>query len=109
MRAAPPPPPHPLSVALIKNLTRLAISEVCFIRNLFPSSAFRETYYGDTKIRSLAPRALDDEGKPTGDIVSEGAIQLVAVLESSFEALDQGYLKGLVLGIYSAEVRTERV
>lgn len=65
------------SVALIKNLVRASISEVCtdsftivlspinlslnslqvcFIRNLFPSDLFKSTAFGSTTVRVLCPK-----------------------------------------------------
>ena len=91
------------SLALVKNVIRAAISEVCFLRNLFPEDAFVDTHLGTTKIRALAPRELDEEGQPTGAVTHKDAAALTRMLESAFDALEKGYLRGIVLGIYSAE------
>ena len=40
-------------------------------------------------------------------MVNEDALQLVTILESAFDAIDKGYLKGVVLSIYSAEENEE--
>jgi len=91
------------SLALVKNVIRAAISEVCFLRNLFPEDAFVDTHLGTTKIRALAPRELDEQGQPTGAVTHKDAAALTRMLESAFDALEKGYLRGIVLGIYSAE------
>ena len=91
------------SLSLMKNLVRASISEVCYLRNLFPSDCFRASAFGNTTIRALVPRELDAEGKPTGPIINMDAARVVAWEDAAFEALSEGYLRALVLSIYSAE------
>jgi hypothetical protein len=73
---------------------------VCFIRNLFPSDCFKETTVGGTLMRCLRPREVDAEGNP-GAVVSEEVLALTTMLETAFEALEKGYLRGIVLGVYN--------
>lgn len=84
---------HQQSVALMKNLTRAALSEICFIRNLFPEEVFRLSTFGNTSIRALCPRELDNEGKPTGNIINNDAFMLTKWQEAAFDALERGYLR----------------
>lgn len=80
---------------MMKNLVRTAISEVCYLRGLFPQDSFMETHLDTTKVRLLTSRALDDKGKPTGDVKNKDVEALLTTLESAFQALEQGFLRGL--------------
>ena len=80
------------SLVLLKNVMRYAVSEVCFIRNLFPSACFKESTVAGTTMRTLCARESDAEGKPTGAVVSEEVLALTSMLETAFEALEKGAL-----------------
>ncbi len=75
---------------------RLAVAEVAFVRNLLPSAHFKSKAYSGTTMRYIAPSAEEAAG-------SAIAARLSATTEAALEALDKGYLRGLVLSIYSAD------
>ena len=76
---------------------------VCYLRNLFPEDCFKPTSFGNTTIRALIPREMGPDGKASGKVINEDAARLSAWEEAAFEALDLGYLRCIVFGIYSAE------
>jgi len=71
----------------------LFIYIVCYLRNLFPDDCFRLSSFGNTSIRALCPRALDNEGKPNGEIINQDAYMLTKWQEAAFDALEKGYLR----------------
>ena len=62
---------------------------VCLLNSKVPLIA-------DTNIHALTPI-----NNVSGIVLCEGALHLAKVQESAFDALDQGYLSRMVLGIYS--------
>lgn len=90
------------SLAVMKNLVRASISEVCFLRNLFPEDCFKSASFGNTTVRALMPRESAPTGEP-GAIINEDAARLVAWQDAAFEALALGYLRSIVFSIFSSE------
>lgn len=81
---------------------------MCYLRNLFPEECFKPTTFGNTTIRALVPREAGADpkaagGPSTGKVLNEDAARLFAWQEAAFEALEKGYLRCIVFGIYSAE------
>jgi hypothetical protein len=89
------------SYSLCKNLLRASISEVCFLRNLFPSDCFRTITFANTTVRTL------DSSSVTDDTCRADLSQVMLWQESAAEALDLGYLRAMVLSIYTAEDNRE--
>jgi hypothetical protein len=91
------------SVAMLKNLVRASVGEICFLRNLFPSDVFRTVSFGsNTNVRALCPRQLGPDGKPTGVVLSEAAAALAQWVESALDALEKGYLRSIMFSIFTA-------
>ncbi|KAK8790640.1 hypothetical protein WA588_002389, partial [Blastocystis sp. NMH] len=84
------------SIAVVKNMVRTSISEICYLRNLFNEDCFIPKNYAGVMINALHP--MDREEK---NIHNEEAWQLTRWLEEGvFDALEKRYLRGLVFAIY---------
>jgi len=68
-----------------------------------PQDCFKATNFGNTTVRALMPREVDGEGKQTGRVISDDAARLLGWQEAAFDALELGYLRCIIFGIYSAE------
>lgn len=51
----------------------------------------------------MTPQALAPRDQSSGEITNESAARLHSWLEAGLEAVEKGYLRSMVLGIYSAE------
>ncbi|KAH9086808.1 hypothetical protein Ae201684P_000226 [Aphanomyces euteiches] len=84
------------SISVIKNMIRVSVSEICYLRNLFPEEVFKERVYADMHIKCLAPV----EG--SRDPVMRDAYCVTQWLEAGmFEAMDKKYLAQSVFCIYA--------
>jgi hypothetical protein len=89
------------SLNVLKNLVRASISEICFLRNLFPSDMFRPMNFGaNTTIRALCPVQVLPSGEKR--VLDEAAQHLVQLEEAALDAIEKRYLRSLVLSIHSA-------
>lgn len=77
------------SALFVKKLLAVAISNITYLRNIFPEKAF-----GDKCLDSLNLKILRDES------TCPGACQVIKWVKGCFDALDKKYLKTLVIGIY---------
>ena len=68
------------SLNLMKNLVRASISEISFQRNLFPSDCFKDTQFGNTKIRALSPQDTNPDGSVT--VINADALRLTTWQEA---------------------------
>jgi len=85
------------SLSLCKNLLKASVSEVCFLRNFFPSDCFKTVNFANTTVRSL------DVSGVTDPACRKNLNQVIQWQESAAEALEMGYLRAMVLSIYTAE------
>lgn len=77
------------SALFVKKLLAVAISNITYLRNIFPENAF-----GDKCLEDLSLKILRDESS------CPGACQVIKWVKGCFDALDKKYLKSLVIGIY---------
>jgi len=78
------------STVFMKKLLAIAISNIAYMRVLFPEKAF-----GDKCLEDLSLKVLkNDKSCP-------GAAQMIAWLKGVFDALDKKYLRMLIFGIQS--------
>ncbi|KAF0718694.1 Aste57867_1544 [Aphanomyces stellatus] len=84
------------SLNVIKNMIRVSISEICYLRNIFPEEVFRERVYADMRIKCLAP----DEVSRDPSMVD--AFAITQWLEAGiFDAMGKNYLDQAVFCIYA--------
>lgn len=50
------------SCVIVKNMIRISISQICFIRNIFPEDCFSTKDYGGITIKQLEAADRDDQG-----------------------------------------------
>lgn len=77
------------SALFVKKLLAVAISNITYLRNIFPENAF-----GDKCLEDLNLKILRDESS------CPGACQVIKWVKGCFDALDKKYLKTLIIGIY---------
>jgi hypothetical protein len=85
---------------------RISISSVCFVRDLFPRSCFKNKPYGNVDIHQLQGAKKEDNG----DIVvtHPDAFLLTQWLEQGvFHALEMEYLSTVTFAIYSKHPSTK--
>lgn len=51
------------SMILLKNMIRLSISSVCYLRNIFPPSCFSSRDYAGLKVHQLECAEKTDDGE----------------------------------------------
>ncbi|ETV71942.1 hypothetical protein H257_12773 [Aphanomyces astaci] len=84
------------SLNVIKNLIRVSISEICYLRNLFPDEVFKERVYADMQIKCLAPQ------ENSRDQSMQDAYSITEWLEAgAFDAMEKKYLLQLEFCIYA--------
>lgn len=90
-----------VSLKLVKNLFRLSVSTVCYLRNIFPDEMFEDLDHGcGTKIKLLKTPAFDGRDSQK-DTRKREAKRLMGWLENGiFDAMSKGYLKTLVFSVY---------
>ncbi|EQC39480.1 hypothetical protein, variant 1 [Saprolegnia diclina VS20] len=95
-------PPAPTKISrvqstnVVKNMIRVSVSEICYLRSLFPEDVFRKRVYADMHIHCLAPE------KDGVDTAMRDALALTLWMEEgAFEALEKEYLEQLVFCIYA--------
>jgi hypothetical protein len=74
------------SLSLMRNVLRVSLSEICFIRNIFPSRDFEKVQFGNTDVRVLKRETADEP-------VSEAVGQLLKLEGAAADALSLGYLR----------------
>ena len=92
------------SVTVVKNLVRSSISQICYLRSIFPEDCFAEKKYTNgLHIKALVPavnRIVD--GEETCEVGNEKAWKLTRWLEEGvFEALEKQYLKKMTFGVFT--------
>eukprot|EP01032_Pedospumella_encystans_P028823 gene28823-32552_t len=88
------------ALVLMKNMVRISISSICYIRDLFPRDCFKNKPYGNVNIHQLQGAKKEDDGEIS--ITHPDAFLLTQWLEQGvFHALEQEYLSALVFAIYA--------
>ncbi|KAK3727653.1 hypothetical protein RRG08_032612 [Elysia crispata] len=77
------------SCLFVKKLLAVAVSNITYLRAIFPEHAF-----GDKCLEDLNLKILRDESS------CPGACQVIKWVKGCFDALDKKYLKTLIIGIY---------
>ena len=77
------------STIFVKKLLAIAVSNIAYLRTIFPEAAF-----GEKKVENMNLKVLKEDGK------CPGAYQLIQWVKGCFDALDKKYLRMIVLGIY---------
>ncbi|XP_071955838.1 uncharacterized protein [Antedon mediterranea] len=77
------------SALFVKKLLAVAVSNITYLRAIFPESA-----YGDRRLEDISLKVLRDESS------CPGACQVIKWVKGCFDALDKKYLKTIVIGIY---------
>ncbi|XP_033645488.1 HORMA domain-containing protein 1-like isoform X1 [Asterias rubens] len=77
------------SALFVKKLLAVAVSNVMYLRTIFPEHAF-----GDRCLEDLHLKILKD------DSACPGACQVIKWVKGCFDALDKKYLRTLTIGIY---------
>ncbi|KAK7099160.1 HORMA domain-containing protein 1-like isoform X2 [Littorina saxatilis] len=77
------------SALFAKKLLAVAISNITYLRAIFPERAYGDRCLGDLNLKILR----DDSSYP-------GASQVVKWVKGCFDALDKKYLRMLIIGIY---------
>ncbi|XP_046395232.1 uncharacterized protein LOC124162677 [Ischnura elegans] len=78
------------SATFLKKLVAIAISNITYLRNIFPEAAF-----ADRSLEGLNLKVLRDDGS------FPAVSQLIRWIKGSFEALDRRFLRQLIIGIYN--------
>jgi len=78
------------SALFVKKLLAVAVSNITYLRAIFPEHAF-----GDRCLEDLNLKILRD------DSACPGACQVIKWVKGCFDALEKKYLKMLVIGIYT--------
>ncbi|XP_033124393.1 HORMA domain-containing protein 1-like [Anneissia japonica] len=77
------------SALFVKKLLAVAVSNITYLRAIFPEHAYGDRCLEDIKLKVLR----DDSSCP-------GACQVIQWVKGCFDALDKKYLKTIVIGIY---------
>ncbi|XP_048728230.2 HORMA domain-containing protein 1-like [Ostrea edulis] len=77
------------SILFVKKLLAVAVSNIAYLRALFPEHAF-----GDRSIEDLHLKTLRD------DSACPGVCKFIQYMKGCFDALDKKYLKVLIMGLY---------
>ncbi|XP_075885301.1 HORMA domain-containing protein 1 isoform X2 [Nelusetta ayraudi] len=78
------------SAVVIKKLLAIAVSSITYLRGLFPDKAYGSKYVDDQKVMILR-----EEGG------CAGAVQIVQWLQGCFDAIQNKYLRTVVISIYT--------
>jgi len=70
----------------MRNVLRVSLSEICFIRNIFPSRDFEKVQFCNTDVRVLKRETADEP-------VSEAVGQLLKLEGAAADALSLGDLR----------------
>ena len=88
------------SVSVMKNIIRVSISNICFLRNIFEANSFQDKRWADMDIKALRPQEIVE----SGEIVNKDAVLITRWLEEGvFEALEKKYLRCMMFGIYQLD------
>ncbi|XP_074660592.1 uncharacterized protein LOC141913053, partial [Tubulanus polymorphus] len=77
------------SALFVKKLLAVAVSNITYLRAIFPEHAF-----GDRCLEDLTLKILRD------DSLCPGACQVIRWVKGCFDALEKKYLKTLIIGLY---------
>lgn len=78
------------STLFVKKLLAVAVSNITYLRAMFPEQAF-----GDRSLEELNLKILRDDSS------CPGACQVIKWMKGCFDALDKKYLERLIIGIYT--------
>ena len=93
------------STTLLKNMFRISISSICYLRALFPDECFKHSKYGSQEVHQLQCAEYVEGGEVK--ILHEEAFMLSQWLEKSvFEALIKEYLRSMTFMIYTTNKET---
>ena len=94
------------STTVMKNLVRTSISQICYLRNMFPHDCFTtKKYVDDLFIQALTPAQEVAGSQPS--IRNEEAWMLTRWLEEGvFVALEKQYLKSMTFSVYSGTIES---
>jgi len=88
------------SLVLVKNMFRLTVSSICYLRGIFPSECFSSRDYAGVQVHQLECAEKDKDGKII--VKYRDAFLLTQWLECGvFDALEKSYLKSLTFAVYS--------
>ena len=79
------------SPQFVKKLLAVIVSNITYLRNLFPRGAFR-----DKSVGGLSVKVLRLEGNPCGE-----AADLAAQLQGVFDAIERKFLRELLLVVHA--------
>ncbi|XP_065155123.1 HORMA domain-containing protein 1 isoform X2 [Paramisgurnus dabryanus] len=85
------------SLLLVKKLLAIAVSSITYLRGLFPEKAYGTKYVGELKVLILREQSCP------------GAQQIVHWLQGCFDALQQRYLRMVILSIYCDPENPQKV
>eukprot|EP00750_Incisomonas_marina_P010111 INCI16244.1.p2 GENE.INCI16244.1~~INCI16244.1.p2 ORF type:complete len:346 (-),score=62.88 INCI16244.1:2271-3308(-) len=90
------------STTAVKNLFRTSISQICYLRALFPEKVFSLKHYAEgVPVHALTP-GKEIEGSDELEIIDKEAWMLTRWLEDGvFMALEKQYLKSMTFCIYT--------
>eukprot|EP01036_Dinobryon_divergens_P054348 gene54348-72626_t len=95
----------PQSLVLLKNMLRLSVSSICYIRSIFPSECFSSKDYAGLKVHQLECAEKTPDGEI--NIRYPEAFLLTQWLERGvFEALEKHYLKSLSFAVFVKHPKT---
>lgn len=77
------------SALFVKKLLAVAVSNIAYLRAIFPEHAF-----GDRSLEGLSLKILKD------DVSCPGASQVIKWVKGCFDAFDRKYLRMLMIGLY---------
>lgn len=86
------------SLAFMKKLVAIAISNITYLRTIFPESAYGNRQIGDVKLKILS----EESG-------NEGVHQLIEWIRGCFDPLEKKYLRQLMLGIHTDSTDPDNV
>ncbi|OQS03930.1 HORMA domain-containing protein 2 [Thraustotheca clavata] len=83
------------SIEMMKEVIRVSIYQICYLRSLFPEGAFCEQIYADMKVKYLASKK-----ESTDNAVKDALALRLWVEEGAFVALEKEYLEKIDFCIY---------
>eukprot|EP01038_Epipyxis_sp_PR26KG_P004772 gene4772-6694_t len=88
------------SLVLMKNMIRISLSSICYMRDLFPTSCYKNQQYGSIEIHQLRGAEKDDIGEVI--VNNQEAFLLTQWIEKGiFSALESEYLQSVTFAIFS--------
>nr|XP_020510684.1 HORMA domain-containing protein 1-like [Labrus bergylta] len=86
------------SLVVMKKLLAIAVSGITYLRGLFPEKAYGSKYVEDQKVMILR----EERSCP-------GASQIVQWMQGCFEAIQNKYLRTVIMSIYTDQQNPEKV